>query len=867
MKKIKSIALVILISCICQNTFAQAFLKNYTDPSNPNAPVSFECITEKTDSSGNLYIGGHIGDTITLFKMSTAGTVLATYKIKTSPPNTKLDAIMLVLDAPTNTEKIVVLGNIQTGNGNQGIMFRFNKIYGTVDWFRQTNPAEKIAYWDMTDRTGPNYIVSGAKRADGSALILRINKLSGIPAVLSNYKVAGLEDPEAIQFSGSTLYATGRYALPGGNTNGSGFRFCFSRFDASSFAPLGNTKFYVTSAPSAGTARMYSTDILVSGNTAIMVGNGDDNNTADPFKNLNITKVNATTGAITWSRKYDNPAAASDGALTEIRLDNAGKYTVMGFALNSSTGSLDKAKLWSVNPSNGNLIWNKQYNLYRRTANNGSTYGYGFTIVGSYIYAVGQSSPGGNTKGALLKVNTANGNVSKADGTSCANSLNIQISPYTFYDSIPVTILTSNISSTNASKQVVKIKMNDSLVCGTDVSNCCKLNLGIDGGSIANAHPKCGDTITGMQCTGHYYFSPVLACDSTNTNSAITSVSIKDAFNTIPSWAAGFTGTGNLTIPVGVSGVYTLSYSWGSNGVACDSCKYFLNITCCDASCKLSGTIRPPRTRVPQPYNCGDTAFVSCNNSYDIVQSLKCNVDTSTQLVSMTLTDPSGGIPSWAAAFMANLGNGTLAIPTGINSGVYTLTYKWGTNGLLCDSCKMYLKITCCASLYGTAGPDIAACCGGAQFNAVASGGIAPYTYSWTPSTGLSNANIANPICTLSGTYTVTIKDAYGCTITDQAVATIATGSGSCCRNTTAKESTTTAVTVSPNPTTNSFKIAGLKNKTASLDIFNFQGVKVEHHQLVNNGNSFGARLTKGIYMLHFSFKDGTTQSLQLIKN
>lgn len=400
--------------------------------------------------------------------------------------------------------------------------------------------------------------------------------------------------------------------------------------------------------------------------------------------------------------------------------------------------------------------------------------------------------------------------------------------------------------------------------------NCCgncSFSLTIDGGSIANAHPNCGDTIKGMQCTGHYYFNPVLTCDSSTTNSAITSVSIKDALNSTPAWTVGFSGTGNLNIPTGVSGLYTLSYSWGSNGIACDSCKYYLNITCCDASCKLSGTIRPLRLRVPQPYNCGDTASVSCNNSYDFVQSLKCNIDTVAHLVSMTLTDPLGAVPSWATAFVANLGNGTLTIPTGINSGIYTLTYKWGTNGLLCDSCKMYLKVTCCASFYASAGPDIAACCGGAQFNAVASGGIAPYTYSWTPSTGLSNAAIANPICTLSGTYTVTVKDAYGCVVTDQAVATIATGSGSCCRNTVVEESIRTTITVSPNPTTNSFKIAGLKNRIASLDIFNFQGVKVEQHQLVTDGNSFGTRLPKGIYMLHFTFKDGTTQLLQLIKN
>ena len=83
-----------------------------------------------------------------------------------------------------------------------------------------------------------------------------------------------------------------------------------------------------------------------------------------------------------------------------------------------------------------------------------------------------------------------------------------------------------------------------------------------------------------------YYFNPVLTCDSSTTNSAITSVSIKDALNSTPAWTVGFRWHRNLNIPTGVSGLYTLSYSWGSNGIACDSCKYYLNITCCDASCK-----------------------------------------------------------------------------------------------------------------------------------------------------------------------------------------------------------------------------------------------------------------------------------------
>lgn len=77
-----------------------------------------------------------------------------------------------------------------------------------------------------------------------------------------------------------------------------------------------------------------------------------------------------------------------------------------------------------------------------------------------------------------------------------------------------------------------------------------------------------------------------------------------------------------------------------------------------------------------------------------------------------------------------------------------------------------------CASLLANAGSDKILCestitaLGG---NQTASNGVAPYTYVWSPSTGLSDMNAANPIATISGnaSYQVMITDSVGCTATD----------------------------------------------------------------------------------------------------
>ena len=68
--------------------------------------------------------------------------------------------------------------------------------------------------------------------------------------------------------------------------------------------------------------------------------------------------------------------------------------------------------------------------------------------------------------------------------------------------------------------------------------------------------------------------------------------------------------------------------------------------------------------------------------------------------------------------------------------------------------------------------------------------------YSWSPSTGLSDDEIANPICTATSTitYTLTITNGGGCTDTDQIT-----------------------VTVNPNPTAN-FTFAS-NNQCANLPV------------------------------------------------
>ncbi|MBK5285083.1 MAG: hypothetical protein JJE25_06740, partial [Bacteroidia bacterium] len=64
------------------------------------------------------------------------------------------------------------------------------------------------------------------------------------------------------------------------------------------------------------------------------------------------------------------------------------------------------------------------------------------------------------------------------------------------------------------------------------------------------------------------------------------------------------------------------------------------------------------------------------------------------------------------------------------------------------------------------AGTDTTLCRNSAyQLNGTASGATPPYTYAWTPGTGLSDSTIANPIATVTAniTYCLVVTDSFGC--------------------------------------------------------------------------------------------------------
>ncbi len=146
-----------------------------------------------------------------------------------------------------------------------------------------------------------------------------------------------------------------------------------------------------------------------------------------------------------------------------------------------------------------------------------------------------------------------------------------------------------------------------------------------------------------------------------------------------------------------------------------------------------------------------------------VVDSLLPNISLNTAIScngasdGSLLADTTGGIGPYTHQW-SNGAN--TAFITGLTAGTYTVTLT-DANG--CIGTNQFV-LTEPASITGMVSQTGTLICGGSNtvdLNAVASGGNAPYAYSWS-----NGGNTSTIAVSMAGTYTVTITDANGCTTT-----------------------------------------------------------------------------------------------------
>ncbi len=175
-------------------------------------------------------------------------------------------------------------------------------------------------------------------------------------------------------------------------------------------------------------------------------------------------------------------------------------------------------------------------------------------------------------------------------------------------------------------------------------------------------------------------------------------------------------------------------------------------------------------------------AFPSSTTTYQLIASDEAGcADTSTVTISVSNLTVDADTSNTIC-----LGD-TIQLNGTASNGIIPYDFAWSPAGIVSDTAisnplaypvsdtTLYLNVTdnigCTASDSVTvfvnpipvavAGPDTSIC-GGESVALTAAGGI---NYSWSPTTGLSDPNIASPVATPSDTtiYTVTVKDNAGC--------------------------------------------------------------------------------------------------------
>ena len=206
--------------------------------------------------------------------------------------------------------------------------------------------------------------------------------------------------------------------------------------------------------------------------------------------------------------------------------------------------------------------------------------------------------------------------------------------------------------------------------------------------------------------------------------------------------------TGQSTINV-IGGTAPYQYSWNPTGqttqVATGLCAGTYTITVTDANnCTYTTTttITQPTPIQPNPSQTN----ILCNPNCDGVATVS----------------PTGGTPPYSYSWNTVPAQ-TTSSATGLCAGSYTVTITDANN---CTRTQAFTitqpaqPLGATTSTSGNPVPCFSNCT--ATGTVTASGGTPGYTYSWNPS-GQTNAT-ATGLC--AGTYTVTVTDANGCTLT-----------------------------------------------------------------------------------------------------
>jgi len=324
------------------------------------------------------------------------------------------------------------------------------------------------------------------------------------------------------------------------------------------------------------------------------------------------------------------------------------------------------------------------------------------------------------------------------------------------------------------------------IVTATDANGCVAsddINVTISPANFLTMGPDvgiCPGTSTTLSATGGttYSWTPTTGLNNPNIGTPIASPTSTTTYTVISSNVGGCQDTGMVTVtvfpqPVADAGNDVEICTGGSTGLnATGGGTYSWSPTAGLSNPNIANPTASPTATTT--YTVTITDGNGCVDSDDVIvtvnplPSINAGNDVEICIGSSTTLTATGGVTySWSPT--TALSDPNIANP--VASPTTTITYTvTGTDAKGCVNTDDVM-VTVNPLPTVSAGNDVVICTG-TSTTLTATGGV---TYSWFPSTGLNNANIANPIAspTADITYTVTVIDAKGCVNTDDVMVTL----------------------------------------------------------------------------------------------
>lgn len=370
-----------------------------------------------------IFVGGQRGDEALLTKMTTAGDVVwaQTMRPLSNLPN-------VIVDLKIDSEGMLIgAGSGRLGSDIASFTFKINPDNGATIWTRTyTDPASD--YFNVSDifesPTNGDYILLGTAFSNTNGLgcdaaFYSISRNDGdITSQRIHFHLGSCEGIESAVISNNSFFVTGRYNFSGGGFNR--MRPAITSFNSTGTALW--SRLYLVNVNQ--DARLYSSDISISGpNNLVILAHGDENGVEPDNNDFWIISARILTGGVEIANKYTLPEPI-DGK--EILVVNDG-YVVLARARNSNNLYLTRIS------SLGAVIWAKRLQ-------NLSSIGAGDELIqiGDFLYLTAQHTGNTNTEMALIRIDLATGELPE----SCISTEDVNVSrlsnpfPYDGFNSI-----------------------------------------------------------------------------------------------------------------------------------------------------------------------------------------------------------------------------------------------------------------------------------------------------------------------------------------------------------------------------------------------------------------------------------------------